>query len=153
MHYLGKPGPITLRGEGWSKGGAEGRRSLSRLTLYFFPFSSAPHPSLLRCKRWTALYSVSTGPCSQIRELLMELSSVLVYLVPSHQVQVSLLYRWTQRARAMSYPRSTRQPKNNTRAQTTNTIFLLPEKLSNACVLERQSNRSTNCSLNHVHMW
>lgn len=100
-------------------------------------FSSLFYHPPPRCKRWTALYSVSTGPCSQIRELLMELSLVLVYLVPSHQVQVSLFYRWTQWARAMSYPRSTQQPQNTTKAPTANTIFLLPGKLSNTCFLER----------------
>lgn len=43
----------------------------------------------------------------------MELSLVLVYLVPSHQVQVSSFYRWAQRTAAMSYPRSTQQQQNN----------------------------------------
>lgn len=62
--------------------------------LILLSFSLQPPP--FRCKRWTALYSVSTGPRSQIRELLMELSLVLVYLVPSHQVQVSPCYRWTE---------------------------------------------------------
>lgn len=65
----------------------------------------------------------------------MELSLVLVYLVPSHQVQVSPFYRWTQRARAMSYLHSTQQQQNNTKAPTTNTIFLLLWKLSNTCFL------------------
>lgn len=45
----------------------------------------------------------------------MEFPLVLVYLVPSHQVQVPPpFYRWPQTTRAMSYPHSTQQHPNNT---------------------------------------
>lgn len=84
----------------------------------------------------------------------MELSLVLVYLVPSHQVQVSPFYRWTQRAGAMSYPHSTQQQQNNTRAPTTNTIFLLVGKLSNTCFLEGgEAKMYAKCPLNHQHLY
>lgn len=87
MHYLGKPGPITLRGEGWRKGGADGRRILSPLTLYFLLFSSTI-PFLLAC------ILSAQDPFFQIRELLTELSLVLVYHGASHQVLVSPFTDW-----------------------------------------------------------
>lgn len=84
MHYLGKPGPHHSKRGGAGKGGWKKSLPADLILLTFF---LSPPPS--SSKRWTALYPVSTGPRSQIRELLMELSLVLVYLVPSHQVQVS----------------------------------------------------------------
>ncbi len=80
----------------------------------------------------------------------MELSLVLVYLVPSHQVQVSPFYRWTQRAWAMSYLHSTPQQQNNTKAPTTNTIFLLLGKLSNTW---EEAKIYVTCPLNHQHLY
>lgn len=101
-------------------------------TSFFFP--SNP-PSTPCCKRWTALYSVSTGPRSQIRELLMELSSVLVYLVASHQVQVSPLLQMDTESRC--YELSTQQPATTKQHlssnYSTNTIFLLLGKLLRTC--------------------
>lgn len=103
--------PRKTRDHHSKRGGVEEWKSESLpvdlILLLFF----LHHPPS-SCKRWTALYSVSTGPRSQIRELLMELSLVPVYLVPSHEVQVSPFYRWTQRAGAMSYP-----PSNNKTTQ------------------------------------
>lgn len=87
MHYLGKPGPHhSKRGGVGGGGGVEEVSPRWPYTSYFF---STPPPPPSSSERWTALYPVSTRPRCQIRELLMELSLVLVYLVPSHQVQVS----------------------------------------------------------------
>lgn len=86
MHYLGKPGPHHSKRGGAVRGGWKKSLPADLILLTFFLFPPLPPCS---SERWTALYPVSTGPRSQIRELLMELSLVLVYLVPSHQVQVS----------------------------------------------------------------
>lgn len=54
----------------------------------------------------------------------------------------------------MSYPHSTQQQQNNTKAPSANTIFLLLGKLSNTCFLEvEEANIYVTCTLNHQYLY
>ena len=88
----------------------------------------------------------------------MELSSVLVYLVASHQVQVSPLLQMDTESRG--YELSTQQPATTKQHWSSdysaNTIFLLLGKLSRTCFVffleGGQEKIYGMCPLNHQYL-